>query len=241
MACTNSGRLLIVGGEKAEAIGLPAYLATHDFQVNRAESLEGGRPAFAPETFDVIILDQAPRTAAGDIAYLRSGGRLRPAIVVLGSTAREAEAVLMLELGADDFVPHPLRKRELLSRLKAVLRRQPDDRDVAQTDHSGCTFSGFAFHPKSHRLVLPSGRQLVLSRTEQVLLQMLLDHPGSVIAREQFDHLEAAREKDRSRRNMDVAISRLRSRISAYGAPIPIRSIRGRGYLLDSEVRLQPG
>jgi two-component system phosphate regulon response regulator PhoB len=162
--------------------------------------------------------------------------------VVVGRTSDEGEAIRILDSGADDYLGYPLRPQEMLARIRAALRRHRSADWEARREWVECRFSGFTFYPKTQRLVLPSGRSLSLRRSEQLLLQMLIENPGSIVGRDQFASIAVeAAPGTTKKRTLDFAISRFRARVGAFGSPLPVRAIRGKGYILETKAEFSMG
>jgi len=148
------------------------------------------------------------------------------------------DRILGLEMGADDYLTKPFSARELLARIKVVLRRVrelPLDplADVAQE----LTFSGWQLNCHSQQLLSPDGVLLALSSAEYRLLHVLLTHPNRALSRDQLLDLTQGRDAGPFDRSIDVLIGRLRKRLRDDAKqPQLIKTVRGRGYLLASKV-----
>ena len=170
----------------------------------------------------VVPVGQAdPAAPAGDHAH-RAG---RPAVA----------ACVGLELGADDYVAKPFEPRELVARIKAVLRRGSSG--GAPPGPTALRFEGWRFDRVRRELMAPDGTLVALSAAEFRLLAAFVDHPGRVLGREHLIELTRAAGVEVNDRAIDLAVSRLRAKFggAATGQGL-IRTVRGEGYLFDAKV-----
>lgn len=190
---------------------------------------------------DLIILDvQLPGASGMDICRAL---RVRSGVPVIMVTARgdEPSRVLGLELGADDYVPKPYGRSELVARVRAVLRRSVGQRQD-QTTLPGASrklgFAGWVLDLARRELTAPDASSVELSAAEFDMLLALAEHPQRIMPRDRL--LEIARDRvgTVSDRTVDVIVSRLRRKIEAdEDAPNLIRTVRGSGYMFLPAVR----
>ncbi len=155
-------------------------------------------------------------------------------IIVLSARDHSSDRVLGLELGADDYVVKPFDPREVVARIRSVLRRASDRAQTsAQPDKA--SFGGWSFQPGSHNLVSPDGEETFLSSAEAALLTALLRAPKRVLTRDYL--LEHGGRDESLDRSIDVRISRIRKKLSSDGQPEMIRTIYGSGYMLTVSVQ----
>lgn len=159
-------------------------------------------------------------------------------MIMVSARAEEADRVLGLELGADDYVAKPFGRPELLARIRAVLRRSSVVQSASVSQPADVlTFGGWRLDLRRRTLVDPVGAAVDLSGAEYDLLQVFLDHPGRVLGREQILELSRARLGSPSDRSVDTLVSRLRRKLEPpEGDPPLIRTIRGSGYMLSAKV-----
>ncbi|NKC31107.1 response regulator [Falsiroseomonas selenitidurans] len=157
-----------------------------------------------------------------------------PVIIITGERREEVDRVIGLELGADDYVTKPFSPRELLARIRAVLRRQavnPGPRREAVRHR----FEGWVLDRRIRRLTAPDGAEVRLTKGEFALLSAFLDAPRRPLSRENL--LQATRmHEDVFDRSIDVQVLRLRRKLDADRAPSMIRTERGIGYVFDVTV-----
>ncbi len=155
-------------------------------------------------------------------------------LIVTGRTDT-SDRVMGLELGADDYVLKPFEPRELIARVRSVLRRYQRPRpDAASAADRVAEFAGWQFEVGTHRLVAPDGREDMLGVSEAQLLITLLEHPNHILSR---DQLLAGRDTSALDRSIDLRVSRLRRRLEENPQhPKIIKTVYGAGYLLAATV-----
>ncbi|MTI00091.1 response regulator transcription factor [Roseibium sp. RKSG952] len=156
-------------------------------------------------------------------------------IIVLSARSHSSDRVMGLELGADDYVVKPFDPREVVARIRSLLRRSgPSSTQPAKTAEQKARFSGWVFAPGSHSLISPDGEESFLSTGEACLLEALLRAPKRVLSRDYL--LEHGGRDESLDRSIDVRISRIRKKISVPGEAPLIRTIYGSGYMLSASV-----
>lgn len=195
--------------------------------------------AIEREAIDLVLLDL--RLPGEDGMQLARALRERATIpiVLLTGRSEEADRVMGLELGADDYVTKPFSPRELLARVRAVLRRYQVQTTLPERDNTrrAFRFSGWELNLRSRRLVSASSISVELSNGEFSLLNALCRAPRRVLTRDQLLSMSRLHEAEVYDRSIDVQIRRLRLKIEADPAnPVLIVTARGAGYQLDSDV-----
>ena len=210
------------------------YLEQHNMRVFSASGRQEMARLFAAEEPDLVVLDL--RLDQEDGLDLLREIRTRsdiPVIITTGDRRDEIDRVVGLELGADDYVTKPFSLRELLARIRAVLRRQEAGRATSPRDaeRGRYRFGGWQLDPRNRRLTDPSGTEVPLTKGEYALLTAFLDAPQRPLSREQL--LQATRvHEDIFDRSIDVQILRLRRKLETNpSAPQIIRTERGVGYV----------
>ena len=186
---------------------------------------------------DLVLLDiMLPGTDG--IALCRQLRRTSDVpIIFVSAKGSETDRVVGLELGADDYIAKPFGTRELVARVRAVLRRPPMDRREGVRERGEVVFDGWTVNLPRRELTSPDGALVELTGAEFDLLVALLDHPGRVIARERLIELSRTRLGDSSDRSVDVLVSRLRRKLGgSEGVGAPIVTVRGVGYMLKAPV-----
>ncbi|HEY0836079.1 MAG TPA: response regulator transcription factor [Azospirillum sp.] len=157
------------------------------------------------------------------------------AILILTGRQHVADRILGLELGADDYMVKPFEPRELVARVRSVLRRLGRAVDTAEAPPpSVARFEGWTFEPARNRLVDPGGREVALSTAETRLLEAFVRSPNRILSR---DQLLQERELEPLDRSIDVRISRLRRKLAEDPhSPRLIKTIYGAGYMFSADV-----
>lgn len=159
-------------------------------------------------------------------------------IIFISAKGSDEDRILGLELGADDFLPKPFKPRELIARVRAILRRGPmTDRDTPEA-RSQAQFDGWTVFFARRELRSPSGAMVDLTGAEFDLLGTFLSQPQRVIGRERLIELSRTRLSNSSDRSIDVLVSRLRRKLTAEGKDPPIMTVRGIGYMFSATVSL---
>jgi DNA-binding response OmpR family regulator len=192
-------------------------------------AMEGG-------AVDLIVLDlMLPGTNGIDLCRQVRRSSDVP-IIFISARGSDEDRVLGLELGADDYLAKPFNTRELIARIRAVLRRGP----ITEPDGTGrrheVHFEGWTVNLSRRELRSPSGAIIDLTGAEFDLLGTFLDQPQRIIGRERLIELSRTRVGDSSDRSIDVLVSRLRRKITAAGGSPPIVTVRGIGYMFNSPV-----
>lgn len=187
-------------------------------------------------TADLIILDiMLPGTSGIDLCRMIREKSQVP-IIFISARGSETDRVVGLELGADDYLTKPFGTRELIARIRAVLRREGSKQESAQRSLGLIHFDGWTLNLPRRELLSPSGAVVDLTGAEFDLLVSLCDHSGRVIARERLIELSRTRLGDSSDRSVDVLVSRLRRKLSSTGSAAPIVTVRGIGYMFNAPV-----
>ena len=185
---------------------------------------------------DLVLLDiMLPGTSGIDLCRALRAKSDVP-IIFVSAKGSETDRVVGLELGADDYIAKPYGTRELVARVRAVLRRPALDRRDGARDKGELGFDGYRLSLPRRELTSPTGAIVDLTGAEFDLLVTLCDHAQRVIARERLIELSRTRLGDSSDRSIDVLISRLRRKLSSAGHPAPIVTVRGVGYMLNVPV-----
>jgi two-component system OmpR family response regulator len=216
------------------------YLGDNDFRVTTAATGAAMASVLAEQAIDVVLLDL--RLVGEDGMHLAQKLREESSIPIIILTGKhdEADRVMGLELGADDYVTKPFSPRELLARMRAVLRRyQPVPPRTAPRDETlrAYRFSGWELNLRTRKLTDPHGKRVDLSNGEFSLLQAFCAAPLRVLSREQLLELSRLNSAEVYDRSIDVQILRLRRKIEADpGEPLFIKTQRGAGYVFDAAV-----
>ncbi len=185
---------------------------------------------------DLIILDiMLPGTSGIDLCRMIREKSQVP-IIFVSARGSETDRVVGLELGADDYLTKPYSTRELIARIRAVLRREGGKGEDRQRSLGLLRFDGWTVNLPRRELLSPTGAVVELTGAEFDLLVSMCDHSGRVIARERLIELSRTRLGDSSDRSVDVLVSRLRRKLSSVGKKPPIVTVRGVGYMFNAPV-----
>jgi two-component system, OmpR family, response regulator len=209
------------------------YLTLNDFRVTLAETGKRMMEILRNERIDLVALELTLRGEDGRQLASRLRESSRIPIIIVTSLAEEADRVMGLELGADDYVTKPFSMRELLARIRAVMRRYrasespPEESPAVRTYH----FAGWTLNVPLHTLKSPTGERVPISNGEFGLLLAFLGRPQRVLTRDQLLDLSRLRSTDVYDRAVDVQVLRLRRKLESNPSqPELIKTERGLGY-----------
>ncbi len=219
---------------------LGQYLAKHGYQVSLADGGQAMRAVLAAEKIDLVVLDimMPGEDGLSLCRYLQDNNG--PPVIMLTAMSEEADTIVGLEMGADDYVTKPFSPRELLARIKAVLRRSEHTmiQEPAKADCREVLFEGWRFDINQHQLIRDDGLLVPLSAAEYRLLNAFLDHAHQVLSRDQLMDLTKGREALPFDRSIDNQISRLRKKIEKDPRhPTLIKTVWGGGYMFTEKAR----
>jgi two-component system OmpR family response regulator len=230
--------ILIVDDDAETRSLLQAYLQKQGYRVTVAADGKALRRAVDVARPDLIVLDLM--LPGEDGLELCRDLRTRSNLPVIMLTARDEETdrIVGLEMGADDYLGKPFNPRELLARIKSVLRRARSLPGNLEPDAAKAySFAGWTLDVASRNLTAPDGVVVPLSGTEFKLLRAFLAHPHRVLSRDQLIELMISREAGPFDRAIDVQVSRLRQRLrDGAREPQIIKTVRGEGYVLAAQV-----
>jgi two-component system OmpR family response regulator len=214
------------------------YLQKNGYRVTAAGDGKEMWAAFEAAPPDLVVLDLM--LPGDDGLTLCRDLRARSAVPVIMLTARgeETDRIVGLEMGADDYLPKPFNPRELLARIKSVLRRTRMLPENLQPDSARTIrFAGWTLDVATRNLLSPQGVVVALSGTEYKLLRIFAAHPNRVLTRDQLIDLMLSRDASPFDRSIDVQVSRLRHRLDEDASePAIIKTVRGEGYVLAAPV-----
>jgi DNA-binding response OmpR family regulator len=231
-------RLLVVDDDQQIVALLRRYLSGHGFEVTAVGNGAGMLELLAAGAIDLVLLDLGLPGEDG----LELTRHLRehwhgPVIIVTGRVD-SVDRIVGLELGADDYVTKPFELRELLARIRSVLRRYGERPRRGMPRPVAYRFAGYRLEVDSRTLTAPSGQSVPLTSGEYGLLQVLVTHANRVLSRDELMNHLYGRDAGPYDRAVDVQIGRLRRKIEPDpAAPVLIKSVRGAGYIFSDTVR----
>ncbi len=224
-----TGHVLLIEDDVRLATLTRDYLERHGLVVSMAHDGGQGLDEALRHRFDLILLDLMLPTVGGVEVCRRVRERSDVPIIMITARGEEADRVLGLELGADDYVPKPFSARELLARIHAVLRRV---RGQSGPHREIVTVGDLVLDPGAHRATM-AGQPLPLTSYEFALLYALAERAGRVLGRETLMELAGRGGDESFDRSIDVHVSRLRRKLGDDPhQPTLIRTVRGLGYQL---------
>ncbi|WP_454832895.1 response regulator [Pseudoxanthomonas wuyuanensis] len=234
-------RLLVVDDDADIRNLLAEQLGRAGYQVSVAADGVQMRQVLQQEHVDLVILDLSlPREDGLSLCRDLRARSAKP-VIMLTARGEPIDRVLGLEMGADDYVTKPFEPRELLARIRNVLRRtEALPANLEPLAIRRAKFAGWTFDLEHRHLQSPAGRVTVLSGAEFRLLRVLVAHANKVLTREQLVALSSGKQYESQDRAIDLQISRLRQKLGDSGGMEGlIRTIRNEGYVLASPVTLE--
>jgi two-component system, OmpR family, response regulator len=234
-----SPHILVVDDDREIRDLLVKFFEKHQLRVTAVRDAREARRVWATGNFNLVVLDlMLPGESGFDFArWLRANAEVP--IVMLTAMADETDRIIGLELGADDYVAKPFNPRELLARIRAVLRRAGEHTSAPKTENPtrNLRFAGWILEPARRRLLNPDGVEVPLTGGEYDLLVALVERANRVLTRDMLLDLLRGRQAGPFDRAIDVAVSRLRRKLEDDGRHAQIiKTVRGGGYVLAATV-----
>jgi two-component system OmpR family response regulator len=232
--------ILVVDDDREIRDLLSRFLEKQGLRVTAARDARDARRLWPLGRYHLVVLDlMLPGESGLDFArWLR--GQSDVPIVMLTAMSEETDRIVGLELGADDYVPKPFNPRELLARIRAVLRRtgtEGGNGGPKEPPARAIRFAGWTLEPARRRLINPEGAEVPLTGGEYELLVILVERANRVLTRDMLMDLLHNRQAGPFDRAIDVAVSRLRRKLEDDGRnPQIIKTVRGGGYVLAASV-----
>ncbi len=233
--------ILVVDDDSDVRWMVQRYLNKHGFNVETAENGDQMHQKLASPDFqfDLVLLDiSMPGEDGLTLArYLRAN--LSIGIIMLTAATETVDRIVGLEIGADDYVTKPFEPRELLARIKSVLRRIGSESEAIQkqdpSSDNQVSVGDYVLHLDAHQLRDSSNNEVSITKMEFDLLRVFSEHPDRVLSRDQLLNFTHNRDWDPYDRSIDIRIARIRSKIEVDPSkPQIIKTVRGAGYLFCS-------
>jgi len=245
-AMTCLAHIAVVDDDREIRDLLAGFLAGNGYCATTAADARAMDKVLAENRIHLVVLDIMMPGEDGLSVCRRLRAASGPPVILLSARGEEIDRIVGLEMGAEDYLAKPFNPRELLARIKAVLRwRQADDEAAivpsspreAACEPAVFLFSGWRFEPASRTLIAPDGVRLSLTKGETDLLAVFVSRPQRVLSREQLVDLTRANRNQPFDRAIDLQIHRLRRKISGgAGSSSLIRTIPGGGYMFTPAV-----
>jgi len=231
-------RILIVDDDPGIRDVVSDFLGKHGYRVETTADADEMERALERGPVDLIVLDvMLPGEDGLAICRRLSASEAAPSIIMLSAIGEDTDRIVGLELGADDYLAKPCNPRELLARVRAVLRRA-EHRNTSGALGAGCEFAGWRLDLVRRELRSPPGVVVNLSSGEFSLLRAFVERPQRVLTRDQLLEFARGPESDAFDRAIDVQISRLRRKLDDDGGGHDlIRTIRNEGYMFTAKVK----
>ena len=239
---TDSEHILVVDDHPDIRDAMARYLKEHDYRVTTADRAAAARQALETSAIDLVVLDIMMPGEDGLSLCRDLRATTNLPVILLTAMAEETDRIVGLEMGADDYVTKPFNPRELLARIKAVLRRTATLPPAAGEPPGQCyRFGDWLFDPQTQALTGGGGQgeAVALSTGESLLLGVFLRHPGRVLNRDQLLDLTRGRTAQLFDRAIDNQVSRLRKKVEKDARnPEFIKTHWGAGYSFAAPVEI---
>lgn len=239
----NRQRVLIIDDDKRLRDLISSYLIQNGFCVEVAACGEDAFRNINIEAIDIIILDiNLPGDDGLSICQKLRRSKVLTPIIMLTARSEDSDRINGLEIGADDYLVKPFNPRELVARIRAVLRRYDlSDKSSRHTNSLIYQFSHYLLDTKK-QVLLKNNELIHLSSAEYLLLEILLLNAGKPLSRDQLVLSMTSREHQPDQRAIDMLVSRLRKKIDHADSKVSlIRTIRGVGYIFVADIKTEQG
>jgi len=236
---SDSGHILVVDDQQEICDLVREYLSDEGFRVSTANDGAGLRAAIAGAPVDLVILDLVLRGEDGLQLARELRGQSDIGIIMLTGRSETVDRIIGLEMGADDYLSKPFHLRELLARVRSVLRRgaAKGGGDKSAVPRARIRFAGWTLDLASRELSSPAGEEVRLTTGEFELLAAFVNHANQVLSRDRLLDLSRHREAGPFDRTIDVQVGRLRRKLEDDPKnPAMIKTVRGGGYIFTPPV-----
>lgn len=238
----DNGHILIVDDQREICDLVQEYLSGEGYRVSTAQDGAGMRKVMGQSPVDLVILDlMLPGEDGLTLARVLRQETPNVAIIILTGRGEIVDRIIGLEMGADDYLPKPFHLRELLARVKSVLRRalNRSAENQAASPRSKAKFAGWNLDLSSRELLSPSGKEVRLTTGEFDLLSAFVNNANQVLTRDRLLDLARNREGGPFDRTIDVQVGRLRRKLEEDPQrPTMIKTVRGTGYIFTPPVEV---
>ena len=226
--------IVIVEDEPVTRAALASYLESFGYRVSKCDTAEKAEKILTQGSADLLIVDINLQGKDGLEITREQRARSEIGIILLSGRTDDVDRIVGLELGADDYVCKPFNRRELLARVKNLLRRMAAMRALTRRVFR---FSGFAFDVASRQVTDPAGGQITLTRAEYELLRVFVTNAGTVMDRDRLIAAITHRQDGTSTRTIDVLVQRLRAKLGDDPRkPKIFTTSHGEGYVFTAQL-----
>jgi len=234
----NAPTLLIVDDDADIRSLLAAQLEAEGYRILQAADCSEFERQFGAHDVDLVILDLTLPDGDGLALCRKLRAQSSTPVIMLTARGDPGDRVAGLELGADDYVCKPFEPRELLARVRNILRRAHFPEAKNSVNARYIVFGYWTLDVPMRRVIDTDGRAVILSGTEFRMLRLLIDHAGEVLSREQINALGGSHGDDSLARAVDLQISRIRGKLNDFGPPYSIIStVRHKGYCFMAPIK----
>ena len=233
-----AAHILIIEDDPVTRTTLSGYLQSHGYKVTATDNADAAEQEIAQSRIDLLLVDITLDGKDGLQITREQRARSDVGIILITGLSDDVDRIVGLELGADDYVCKPFNRRELLARIKNLLRRT---RAQAPQSGSSYRFAGFIFDSVTRQLVHDDKGAMRLTRAEYELLHSFVQHPGQVLSRDRLMRAVTHRQEHPDTRTVDVIVRRLRAKIEPDTKhPQLITTSHGEGYVFTGQLELTP-
>lgn len=238
---SETGHILVVDDQQEICDLVREYLADEGFRVSTANDGAGLREEMARAKVDLVILDLMLGREDGLQLARELRGESDIGIIILTGRGETVDRIIGLEMGADDYLPKPFHLRELLARVRSVMRRAASRAaERADGERPRARFADWVLDLSSRELLAPSGENIRLTTGEFELLAAFVNHANQVLSRDRLLDLSRHREAGPFDRTIDVQVGRLRRKLESDPKnPSMIKTVRGGGYMFTPPVEFE--
>lgn len=239
MRLDNTIHLLVVDDDQEIRNLLGRYLTSQGFRVSTAQDGRSMEECLASNRIDLVVLDVMLPDRSGLDLCRSLRARSRIPIILLTALKEDVDRIVGLEVGADDYLGKPFNPRELLARIRAVMRRATEHQVEAIPTSQVYRFAGFSAERGARRVMARDGTEVALTSAEFDLLIAFLERPGRVLSRDQLLDITQKRNAAPFDRSIDVLVSRLRRKLGDAGNFQILKTQRSGGYQFTARVELE--
>lgn len=230
-------QLLIVDDDREIRTLLADYLQANGYRCFMAAEGKSMEQILDTHNIDLVVLDLNLPGVDGLTLCRDLRARSSTPVIMLTARNEPLDRILGLEMGADDYLPKPFEPRELLARIRSVLRRSSGQGQSINNKIQFLRFAGWTLDLIARHLIDPNNMVVVLSGAEFRMLKIFLEHPNRVLNRDQLLNMTQGRDADPFDRSIDIQISRIRQKLGEDArAPQIIKTVRNGGYVLAVNV-----
>jgi two-component system OmpR family response regulator len=232
----STANILIVDDDQEICALLERYLRSQGFRASVANDGNEMEARLATTEIDLVVLDvMLPDVSGLDLCRSLRERSCVP-IILLTALKEDVDRIIGLELGADDYLCKPFNPRELVARIRAILRRVEERSDHSKPSGHVFRFEGFVADPETRRVAAADGAEIALTAAEFSLLMAFLERPGKMLSRNQLLEITQGRGAEPFDRSIDVLVSRLRRKLNDTDRQQLLKTQRNGGYQFAARV-----